>query len=372
VRDAIDALNDCPHDRVMQKPNGRPIYQCGEQNSDHVELTAVAHGGGVSSTTVLVIAGIRTRLINRGLAYAAAQSAPNGITLNVFDGFAYLPRYSEAAENQRLARSAAALRNAATEAHAAIVLTHYHGHIPAMVHDTIDWLTRRWNHSAIHDKPLAIIGPAGDRYKGVWSRHQTEDSQCITETRVIEPITVTTLHEAVTKLVEQAKPNAGNKGGQRYVPHLIAELTPEMELRGGFRAAGADESKRSGGYGYRLSGEPGRQKPPRPCRGVAGSLQPGGRNGMRPSRTRRETMRRLAKRAVIAGTSALAIMSAVGGADQLGQAHADAPPCVANVTDRCAQQDPPQVDPPHRNHIRVYCQPGGAKWGAFCRQQWVP
>jgi hypothetical protein len=83
-------------------------------------------------------------------------------------------------------------------------------------------------------------------------------------------------------------------------------------------------------------------------------------------------MRRLAKRAVIAGTSALVIMSAVGGAELLGQAHADAPPCVANVTDPCAQQDPPQVDPPHRDHIRVFCQPGGAKWGAFCRQQWVP
>jgi hypothetical protein len=110
VRDAIDALDDCPHDRVMRKPNGRPIYQCGEQNSGHVELTAVAHRGGVSGTTMLVIAGIRTRLINRGLAYAAAQSAPNGITLNASDGFAYLPRYSEAPENQRLSLSAAALR----------------------------------------------------------------------------------------------------------------------------------------------------------------------------------------------------------------------------------------------------------------------
>jgi hypothetical protein len=79
------------------------------------------------------------------------------------------------------------------------------------------------------------------------------------------------------KLAEQAKPNAGNKGGQRYVPDLIAELAPEMELRGGFRAAGADESKVDrlrrelakaraqlealGGYGYRLSGEPGRRRP---------------------------------------------------------------------------------------------------------------
>jgi hypothetical protein len=88
-------------------------------------------------------------------------------------------------------------------------------------------------------------------------------------------------------------------------------------------------------------------------------------------------MRKLAQRAVIAGASVLTIMSAVGGADLLGQAQAD-PLCVSSGTDPCPPQaeppraDPPPADPPHRSHIRVYCQPGGAKWGAFCRQQWVP
>jgi hypothetical protein len=88
-------------------------------------------------------------------------------------------------------------------------------------------------------------------------------------------------------------------------------------------------------------------------------------------------MRKLAQRAVIAAASVLTIMSAVGGAELMGQAHAD-PQCVANAADACPPQadppqaDPPRADPPDRSHIRVYCQPGGAKWGAFCRQQWVP
>jgi hypothetical protein len=84
---------------------------------------------------------------------------------------------------------------------------------------------------------------------------------------------------------------------------------------------------------------------------------------MRPTRTGREAMKKLAQRTVIAGASVLAIVSAVGGADLLGQARADDPPCVADVTDPCAQQDPPQADPPHRSHIRIFRQPGGAKWG---------
>ena len=75
-----------------------------------------------------------------------------------------------------------------------------------MVHNTINWLTRRWNYSALHDKPLAVIGPTEDGYSGVWSRQQTEESRRIAGTSVIEPITVTTLHEAVTKLAEQANP----------------------------------------------------------------------------------------------------------------------------------------------------------------------
>jgi NAD(P)H-dependent FMN reductase len=70
----------------------------------------------------------------------------------VFDNLAHLPHYSETLEIQRLPGPVAALRNAAIEAHAAMVLTHYYGLIPAMVHNAIDWLTQRWNHSALHDK----------------------------------------------------------------------------------------------------------------------------------------------------------------------------------------------------------------------------
>jgi len=113
----------------------------------------------VASTTVLVIAGISISAVSRGLTDAAALCSPDGITLNVFDSLAYLPDYSETLESQPLPRPAAALRNAAIEAHATMVLTHYYGHIPKMVHNAIDWLTRGWNHSALHDKPLSRHRP---------------------------------------------------------------------------------------------------------------------------------------------------------------------------------------------------------------------
>jgi hypothetical protein len=78
-------------------------------------------------------------------------------------------------------------------------------------------------------------------------------------------------------------------------------------------------------------------------------------------------MRKLAQRAVIAGVSVLTIMSAIGGADLLGQAHAD-PQCVAGGADPCSPQaadPPPQADPPPRPRYQTVCQPA-AKTGAFC------
>jgi NAD(P)H-dependent FMN reductase len=244
VRDYIDTLDHYPDDRVMQETNRHPIYQREQQNTDFgCDDGSCARETSAARTTVLIITGISTGAVSRGLTHAAALCSPNGITLNVFDSLAHLPHYRETLENKHLPRPVTALRSAAIEAHAAMVLTHYYGHIPATVHNAIDWLTRRWNHHALHDKPLAVIGPTEDGYSGIWSRHQTAESQRIPGTRVIEPITVTTLHEAVTKLAEQANITRATRADRRYGPGLVTELTPEMKLRGSFRAAGADESE---------------------------------------------------------------------------------------------------------------------------------
>jgi hypothetical protein len=82
-------------------------------------------------------------------------------------------------------------------------------------------------------------------------------------------------------------------------------------------------------------------------------------------------MRKLTQRAVIAGASVLAIMSAVGGADLLGQVHADDTHCMANATGPCPPQaDPPRADPPQ---LRTVCTGGGPKTGgAHCHREIVP
>lgn len=81
--------------------------------------------------------------------------------------------------------------------------------------------------------------------------------------------------------------------------------------------------------------------------------------------------KKLVQRAVIVGAGGLAIISGVGGADLLAQARADDPPCVAGAATPCLV-DLPRPDPPPRSHVRVYCQPLGTKFGAFCFRKVVP
>ena len=239
--DNVDTHGGRLDDRVMQQTTQHTNCQGGEQNTCPASMadTCVAKRC-VTDTTVLVIAGVSTGIVSRELAHAAALGLPNGITLNVFDQLAYLPPYSETSENHRFPRLVTALHTAAFEAHAAVVLTDYHEHIPATVRNAIDWLTR-WNHIALQNKPLAVIGPTEDGYSGAWARHHTEESGRFTETLVIEPITVTTLREAVTGLAEQANITRATRAGQRYDPGLMTMLTPDMKPQSDFRADGAAE-----------------------------------------------------------------------------------------------------------------------------------
>jgi NAD(P)H-dependent FMN reductase len=153
----------------------------------------------MTNINVLTIVGLRAASVIRELAKVEAHSSADGIALNMFDSLTDLPRYSETPENGGTPSSVAALRTAAADADAVLIVTTYHGRVPAAVHNAIDWLTRRWDQAALHDKPLAVIGRASGCYSGVWS-HQTEDADGFAGSRVIDSITVSTLREAIKKL----------------------------------------------------------------------------------------------------------------------------------------------------------------------------
>jgi NAD(P)H-dependent FMN reductase len=163
----------------------------------------------MTDINVLIIVGLRTGSVNRELAEVGADSSADGITLKMFDNLTDLPRYSESFEAHATPSSVGALRTVATEAHAMLIVTTYRGRVPAVVHNAIDWLTRRWDEAALHDKPLAVIGRVSGCYSGVWS-HQAEDGDGISGSRVIESITVSTLREAIKKLAGEVHAGDGS------------------------------------------------------------------------------------------------------------------------------------------------------------------
>jgi NAD(P)H-dependent FMN reductase len=156
----------------------------------------------MTDINVLIIVGLRAASIDRELAKVAADSSTNGIALNTFDSLTELPRYRDTFDDWGTPSCVRDLRTAAAEADAVLIVTTYHGRVPDVVHNAIDWLTRQRDQAGLHDKPLAVIGRASGCYSGVWS-HQTDDADRITGPVIIDSITVSNLREAIKKLACQ-------------------------------------------------------------------------------------------------------------------------------------------------------------------------
>jgi NADPH-dependent FMN reductase len=149
---------------------------------------------------VLVIVGSRESSFSGTLTQLAGENSPDGIRVSVFDSLDELPPFSETPASVERPRSVDALRKAAAAADAVLLVTHYCAPVPVVVHNAIDWLTMRWNGSELREKPLAVMGYSADCYRGVWSHRQSGQRGEISESRIIEPITVGSLPEAIAKL----------------------------------------------------------------------------------------------------------------------------------------------------------------------------
>lgn len=146
----------------------------------------------MSDIKVLVLVGsLRAASVNRQLAELAIESAPDGVRLETFDPLGELPFYNEDIDNADVAEPVVALRQAAADADAALVVTpEYNGSIPGVLKNAIDWLSRPFGDSALKGKPLAVVGAALGQYGGVWAHDETRKSFGIAGPRVIEDLTL--------------------------------------------------------------------------------------------------------------------------------------------------------------------------------------
>jgi NAD(P)H-dependent FMN reductase len=144
----------------------------------------------MSDIKVLVLVGsLRAASINRQLAELAIESAPDGVSVQLFDRLGELPFYNEDIDNESVVEPVVALRQAAAEADAALVVTpEYNGSIPGVLKNAIDWLSRPFGNSALNGKPMAVVGAALGQYGGVWAHDETRKSFGIAGPRIVEDL----------------------------------------------------------------------------------------------------------------------------------------------------------------------------------------
>jgi NAD(P)H-dependent FMN reductase len=146
----------------------------------------------MSDVKVLVLVGsLRAASVNRQIAELAAENAPEGVDVSLYDGLGDLPFYNEDIDGTDAPAEATKLREAVAGADAVLVVTpEYNGSIPAVVKNAIDWLSRPYGQSAVAGKPLVVIGGAFGQYGGVWSHNETRKSFGIAGANVVEALSL--------------------------------------------------------------------------------------------------------------------------------------------------------------------------------------
>jgi NAD(P)H-dependent FMN reductase len=144
----------------------------------------------MSDINVLALVGsLRAASVNRQVAELAAENAPDGISVRLYEGLGDIPFYNEEIDGADAPAAATKLREAIAEADAVLVVTpEYNGSIPAVLKNAIDWLSRPYGNSDLAGKPLAVIGASLGQYGGVWAHDETRKSFGIASAHVVDAV----------------------------------------------------------------------------------------------------------------------------------------------------------------------------------------
>lgn len=179
----------------------------------------------MADVKVLVLVGsLRAASLNRQLAEVATETAPAGVSLQLFDRLGELPFYNEDVDGDSVAEVVQALRLAAAEADAALVVTpEYNGSIPGVLKNAIDWLSRPYGAGALNGKPLAVIGTALGQYGGVWAHDETRKSFGLAGPKVVEDVKL-----SLPATIFDGKHPRENADVVQQVREVVEKLTAEV------------------------------------------------------------------------------------------------------------------------------------------------
>ncbi|QIS21862.1 NAD(P)H-dependent oxidoreductase [Nocardia terpenica] len=143
----------------------------------------------MSQTRILALVGsLRSASINRQLAEAAAQTAPEGVEIDIYAGLGDIPFYNEDIDVPgEIPAAAQALRDAVAAADGLLLFApEYNGTIPAALKNVIDWASRPFGAGSIKDKPAAVVSASISQNAAKWSHADTVKALGVAGAKVVE------------------------------------------------------------------------------------------------------------------------------------------------------------------------------------------
>ena len=137
---------------------------------------------------ILAISGsLRAASYNTALLRAAAELAPEGVEIELYENLEALPPYNEDRDTDQPPAEVERLRDAIADADAVLFSTpEYNTTIPGQLKQVIDWGSRPHRGSALWGKPAAAIGASVTDYGAMWAQDHLRRALGIAGARVLD------------------------------------------------------------------------------------------------------------------------------------------------------------------------------------------
>jgi chromate reductase len=137
---------------------------------------------------VLAISGsLRRDSFNTALLRAAAELAPAGVEVVLYDGLREIPPYDQDDEATATPAEVLGLRRAIEDADALLFATpEYNGSVPGVLKNAVDWASRPRATTVMQNKPAAVIGASTGMFGAVWAQQDLRRILGLTGNRVLD------------------------------------------------------------------------------------------------------------------------------------------------------------------------------------------
>ena len=147
---------------------------------------------------ILAVSGsLRAGSHNTQLLRAAAEAAPAGVEVELWEGIGDLPPYDEDLEGAEAPAAVRRLREDWAAADAILFATpEYNGSVPGGLKNAVDWGSRPRLEAPLTNKTVAVVGASTGRFGALWAQADLRRILGVAGARVVgDELPVTHAHE---------------------------------------------------------------------------------------------------------------------------------------------------------------------------------